>query len=203
MEIFTALATTCIQVGEKIFTTPLERRLSPERRKARYLLHLYKTLRDCHDAYAEWKSAKEKLREFTTFQNSEKDEDIGEEENRSLGRWALQEYFASHPSNDRRSTVAAVKLVDEEYDARIRWGHAINHLYETLQEGRSFLEIHNKSLAEALFSYSENEDDGYDDAELKLDCDDLRKSVPTGDFEHAHSLLADFVKKHTTLEDFF
>ena len=203
MEIFTELATTCIEVGEKIFTKPLERRLTPERRKSRYLLHLYKILRDCHDAYAEWESAKNKLREFTTFQNSEKDEDIGEEENRSLGMWALQRYFASHPSNDRRSTVAAVNLVDEEYDARIRWGHAINHLYETLQEGRSFLEIHNKSLAEALFSYSENENDGYDDAELMLDSDDLRQSVRTGDFEHAQSLLAEFVKKHTTREDFF
>lgn len=68
--------------------------------------------------------------------------------------------------DDTGSFEAAIKLVEEEFEARNRWGHSINRLYETLQEGRSFLEIHNKKLAKALFLYSENEDDGYEDAEL-------------------------------------
>jgi hypothetical protein len=229
MDIFTALATTCIKVGANIFKKPLQRRLAPERRKARYLLRLYESLRDCHDSYIEWKSTVERLQSFTGIewesdmerrrkaiaylaaevdidfkQDDEEDGgDIGEENNRDFGVIVFQEYTKRHPEITLEEAKTLSRFVEEERVARLAWGHSINHLHETMTEGRSFLEIHNEKLADVLFAYSENEDDGFEEAELDLDTSDLRKRVPTADFERARSMLVAFVRKHTTHEDFF
>jgi hypothetical protein len=154
MATFSKAVETLLKSGIDVFKKPLKRRLEPEHRKAKYLIRLYESFRNCHDSY-------EKVKRLQ----------------------------------------ADPTLACEDQLARDEWKDALNALARTFLDGRAFLEVHAKPIADELDLYQRHE--WHLSREYTAQRMESLIEPDDSDFENARKLLASYLKTKTKQADFF